>query len=181
MCLQFCHIFCLSIDTESCCHLSQTILYNATATRAFDDDKGEDKDYANDSNEYIIIQEDMENLIQKECEIRFSLAHSPPIMSTLLDDRLRYLGDEELARSIITGTFGILADLDPVTTLILKKIEKMGLTIMNGEGKDIIITPEEFTHFWKKVGEFTSSSGSGEHYGHFKAAIQGQMSTQYWS
>ena len=127
MCLQFCHIFCLSIDTESCCHLSQTILYNATATRAFDDDKGEDKDYANDSNEYIIVQEDMENLIQKECKIRFSLAHSPPIMSTLLDDRLRYLGDEELARSIITGTFGILADLDPVTTLILKKIEKNGL------------------------------------------------------
>ncbi len=68
-------------------------------------------------------------------------------MSTLLGNRLRYLGDEELARSIITGTFDILADLDPATTLILKKIGKMGLKIMNRGGKEIIITSEEFTHF----------------------------------
>ncbi len=49
---------------------------------------------------------------------------------------------------------------------------------MNGEGKEIIITPEEFTHFWKKVADFTYSSSSGVHYGHFKAAIQDQMSTR---
>jgi len=53
---------------------------------------GETKNYS--------IQEDVENAIQRECEVRFSLAHSAPIMSTLLGDRLRYLGDEELARSI---------------------------------------------------------------------------------
>ncbi len=47
---------------------------------------GETKDYS--------IQEDIENAIQRECEIRFSLAHSAPIMSTLLGDRLRYLGDD---------------------------------------------------------------------------------------
>jgi hypothetical protein len=71
-------------------------------------------------------------------------------MSTLLGDWLRYLGDEELARSIITGTFNIPADLDPATTLILKEIGKMGLKIMNREGKEIIITPEEFTFFGKR-------------------------------
>lgn len=65
-------------------------------------------------------------------------------MSTLLGDRLRYLGDGELARSIITGTFDIPADLDPATTLILKEIGKMGLKIMNGEGNEIIITPAEY-------------------------------------
>jgi len=42
------------------------------------------------------IQEDVENVMQRECEIRFSLAHSAPIMSTLLDDWLRYLGDTDL-------------------------------------------------------------------------------------
>jgi len=82
---------------------------------------GETKEY--------FIQEDVENAIQRECEIRFSLAHSAPIMSTLLGDWLRYLGDEELARSIITGTFVIPADLDPATKLILKEIGKMGLKI----------------------------------------------------
>jgi hypothetical protein len=112
--------------------------------------------------EYV-VQEDAENVIQRECKIRFSLAHSAPIMLTLLGNRLRYLGDEELARSIITGTFDIPADLDPATTLILKEIGKMSLKIMKGEVKEIIIIPEEFTHFWKKVGEFTSSSSSGVH------------------
>ena len=54
----------------------------------------------------------------------------------------------------------------------------MGLKILNGKGNKIIITPAEFTLFWKKVGEFTSSSSSGVHYGYFKAAIQDQMSTK---
>ncbi len=39
--------------------------------------------------------------------------------------------------------------------MILKEIGKMGLKIMNGEGNEIIITPAEFTLFWKRVGEFT--------------------------
>ena len=39
---------------------------------------GETKEY--------IVQEDVENAIQRECEIRFSLAHSAPIMSTLLGE-----------------------------------------------------------------------------------------------
>jgi hypothetical protein len=68
--------------------------------------------------------------------------------------------------------------MDPATTLILKGVGQMGLKIMNGEGNKIIITPAEFTLFWKKVGEFTSSSSLGVHYGHFKAAIQHQMSTK---
>ncbi len=88
-------------------------------------------------------------------------------MSTLLGERLGYLKDKELARSIITGTYNIPADLDSATTLILKEIGKMGLRIMNGEGKEIIITLEEFIQFWKKVGEFTSSSSSGVHYGQY--------------
>ncbi len=125
-----------------------------------------------------IVQEDVKNAIQRECKIRFSLAHSTPIMSTLLGNRLRYLGDEGLARSIITGTFDILAELDPATTLILKEIGKMGLKMLNREGKEIIISPEEFTHFWKTVGEIISSSSSGVHYGHFKAAIQDPMCTR---
>jgi hypothetical protein len=99
-------------------------------------------------------------------------------MLTLLGNWLRYLGDEELARSIITGTFDIPADLEPATTLILKEIGNLGLKVMNGEGKESIIILEEFTHFWKKVGDFTSLSSSGVHYGHFIAAVQDQMSTR---
>jgi hypothetical protein len=43
------------------------------------------------------IQEDVKNAIQQECKIRLSLAHSTPIMTTLLKEQLQYLSDEALA------------------------------------------------------------------------------------
>ncbi len=127
--------------------------------------------------EYV-VQEDVEQAIQRECKVCFSLAHSAPIMKSLLGDQLRYLSDETLARTIITGTYDIHSDLDPATKLILEEIGKLGIKIINGEGGEIIITPEDFKHFWRKVNEFTSLSMSGVHYGHYKAAIQDNLSTE---
>jgi hypothetical protein len=55
----------------------------------------------------------------------------------------------------------------------------MGVKLVNKEGTEIIITLEDFQRFWKKVaGEFTSSSMSGIHYGHYKAVIQCNVSTK---
>jgi hypothetical protein len=124
-----------------------------------------------------IIQEDVEQAIQRECELRFSLAHSAPIMKTLLGERLRYLSDESLARSIKLGTYDIPSDLDPATKLILEEIGKLGMKIVNGEGNEIVIMPNDFKHFWRKVNKFTLSSMSGVHYGHYKAAIQDELSS----
>ncbi len=36
-------------------------------------------------------QKDIENAIQRECKVRFSLAHSTPIMSTLLGEHLEHI------------------------------------------------------------------------------------------
>jgi hypothetical protein len=125
-----------------------------------------------------MVHKDVEQAIQRECEVRFSLAHSAPIMTTLLGERLCYLLDEELARSIITGMYDISSDMDPATKLILEEIGKLGIKIVNGEGSKIVITPEDFKRFWRKVEEFTSSSMSGVHYGHYEAAIQDALSTE---
>ena len=128
---------------------------------------GEVKDY--------IVQEDVEQAIQHKCKIRFTLAHSAPIMKSLLGNWLRYLSDESLARSIIMGTYEFPSDLDPATKLVLEEIGKLGVKILNGEGSKIVFTPDDFKLFWQKVNKFTSSSMSGVHYGHYKAAIQDEL------
>jgi hypothetical protein len=123
-------------------------------------------------------QDEVERAIQEECEVRFTLAHSAPIMSNLLGEKLRYLSDEDIARQIITGTYVIPVDLDPATKMILEEIGRMGVKIVNEEGAEIVITPEDFKQFWRRVNEFTSSSMSGVHYGHYKAAAMDKFSTR---
>ena len=87
---------------------------------------------------------------------------------TLLGERLRYLSNKALAWAITTKTYNIPSDLDPATKLILEEIGNLGIKLINEEGTEIVITPEDFTQFWKRVGEFTSSSMPGIHYGRYK-------------
>jgi hypothetical protein len=99
-------------------------------------------------------------------------------MKTLLGERLGYLSDKSLARLIILGTYDIPSNMDPATKLILEEIGKLGIKIVNGEGNAIIITPDDFKCFWRKVNKFTSLSMSGVNYEHYKAAIQDEMSSE---
>ena len=48
------------------------------------------------------------------------------------------------------GTYEFLLDLDPATRLVLEEIRKLGIKIINGEGSKIVITPNDFKHFWPK-------------------------------
>jgi hypothetical protein len=93
------------------------------------------------------VQEEVKHAIQRECKIWFSLAHSAPIMTTLLGERLRFLSDEALVRSIIMGTYKISYDMNPATRLILEERGRLGIKLVNGEENENIITPEDFKHF----------------------------------
>ncbi len=90
-------------------------------------------------------------------------------MKHYLSHQLRYLSDRDLATQIITGTYDIPSDLDEPTRLILEEIGKMGVKVGHEDGREIIITLADFTWFWKRVHEFTSSGGP-IHYSHYKAA-----------
>ena len=68
------------------------------------------------------IKPEVEEVIQKECEVRFTLGHRVPAMKSFLAKRLRYLSDEDLAKSIIEDIFDISTNLDKATKLILKEI-----------------------------------------------------------
>ena len=82
-------------------------------------------------------QPDIERVIQKQCEYRFTLAHRAPIMKHTIGVKLRYLSDKEVDRSIIEGMYTIPTDLDNVTKLILEGIGKMGMKIGNEEGQKL--------------------------------------------
>ena len=48
--------------------------------------------------EYTVQENvELEQAIQRECEVGFSLAHSALVLKTLLVERLRYLSEESLA------------------------------------------------------------------------------------
>ncbi len=44
--------------------------------------------------------------------------------------------------------------MDPATAMILHEIGKLGMNIVDGDNNKIIITPENFKRFWKKVNKF---------------------------
>ena len=85
--------------------------------------------------------------------------------------------DKETARQIITSTHNIPEEMDTATKLIIEDIGRIRVKIVNGEGRKIEITPEDFKLFWRRVNKFTLSSLSGIHYNHYKAAAQDKFST----
>jgi hypothetical protein len=57
------------------------------------------------------------------------------------------LGHMRPAQAVITGTYEIPPDMHPATKLILEELGRLGMKLINEEGTEIIITPEDFKHF----------------------------------
>ena len=81
-------------------------------------------------------------------------------------------------RQIIAGMFDIPTDLNPATIMVLEEIGKVGMKLVNGEGKLIEVSSDDSKRFWKKVNKFTLFSASGIHNGHYKAAILSDVNTE---
>ena len=93
--------------------------------------------------EYI-SKEEIERVVQEECEARFTLAHNGSITKHSLAGELRYLEDEDVARAIVDGTYEIPPELDEATKYILQEIGNMGRKTRCGDGHEITITTEDF-------------------------------------
>jgi hypothetical protein len=119
---------------------------------------------------------EVELAIQREIKARFSLGNSAPIARSLLGHDLEYLANAETAYSIIQGTFPIPADLDEATRMILHEIGVIGQRILEGDfSPSLHITAEDYKKYHKYIRESTSSSPSGLHLGHGKAAAYSDM------
>jgi len=70
---------------------------------------------------------------------------------------------------ILEGRFIPPEGTDGPTCMILEEIARIWKRSEAGE-VDIVITQDDFQHYWKRANERTSSSYSGLHFGHYKAA-----------
>ncbi len=125
-------------------------------------------------------KEEAEQMIFNETEVRFQLANDAPISKTMLINQLGYLADTDIAKQLVEGSYEIPDEVDDVTALLLEEIGRIGIQMTNGD-ISVTISPEEFTYFWKRVKEGTSSSLSGIHYGHYKAAAKDDRMASFLS
>ena len=114
-------------------------------------------------------KEGVESAIHEELDARFDRASSAPICNGPLFELLGYNADTKAGMEILEGTFIPPKGTDPATVIILNEIAR--IYKLMGEGEvSIIITKEDFQHYWKRVKERTASSYSGRHFGHYKSA-----------
>ena len=102
------------------------------------------------------------------CE-RFRLAFTAKSYSGKLFDDIGYLGDTEATKRILEGTYEFDENEDPATRLILEEAAHT-FSQMSGEEISTYVTVEDFQYYWQRANERISSSYSGLHYGHYKAA-----------
>lgn len=118
-------------------------------------------------------KDDIEREIQNECHQRFHLGHCAPISRSRLGEDLNYFADDTIAEQIISGTYPIPDDLDPPTALMISEIGRMGRAIQeSGTQNTLSISAWDFQHHFSRLNENTSTSPSGIHLGHDKAATQ---------
>lgn len=116
---------------------------------------------------------EIEYAIQAECCSRFQLAHDAPIAHTLLGQELHYLNNIDIAYAILTGTFDVPHYLDDATKLMLTEIGNLGRKVLDlNDTYTIILTGDDYTTYWNKLNENTSSSPSGIHIAHYKASAK---------
>ena len=72
-------------------------------------------------------------------------------------------------QQILEGTFVPPPGTDRPTMILLEEITRIWDKMGAGE-VNIVISKEDFQHYWKHAKEHTLSSFSGMHFGHYKAA-----------
>ena len=114
-------------------------------------------------------KEDVERHTMDMCEQRFRLTENTPPMQEPLRSELGLLGQTEAAQQILAGTYECPDGVDDYTRSF---IDSLVACAPAQEPKiSCKITKDDYQSFWKKCNERTSSSISGLHYGHYKAAV----------
>ena len=100
---------------------------------------------------------------------RFRHAYSAPIYNSHLLQELGPLGDTTVANEILDGTYEYPPDTDTWTRKYFEEAQHT-FSLLGDEKIDTTISISDFQSYWQRADEKVSSSFSGCHFGHYKAA-----------
>jgi len=101
--------------------------------------------------------------------LRFRHAFSAPIYASPLLQEVGPLGDTDRAQEILDGTFPYPDDTDIWTVRFFKEAQHT-YSMLGKHTIDTTISTSDFQGFWQRADENKSSSFSGGHNSHYKAA-----------
>jgi hypothetical protein len=115
-------------------------------------------------------QADVEQHTMEMCSAQFRLTENTPLRQEPMCSALGpFAIDTAAAQAILQGTYVVPAETDDYTREFLQTIQASAPLDPQLQ-LSCEITKEDYQHYWKKPKERTSSSISGLHYGHYKAA-----------
>jgi len=109
----------------------------------------------------------VEQALCQSLQQRFTKAHGSPFLHQPLLQDVGFLGCRTAAQEILAGTYQCPPDTDEYTKLF---IEALHWPTLCPDIISLILNTENFCNHWRKARESTSSSFSGLHFGHYKAA-----------
>lgn len=113
-------------------------------------------------------QAEVEHFIMENNEKRFRLTESTPMLQQPLREELGLLAATQAAKQILRGTYKCPPQTDSYTRWFIECMRQS----QEQAAFDTNITSKDFVNYWKRAKESTSSSVSGLHFGHYKAAAQ---------
>ena len=116
--------------------------------------------------------EELEPAIMENNHKRFHLTDDTPLMGdSEMKKELGFLGATKATKQILNGTYIFPPGTDPHTIGLLKQLGAAANSIRSNSCQSTI-SAEDFISYWNGRKEKTSSSFSGLHFGHWKAAAQ---------
>ena len=109
---------------------------------------------------------------------RFYLAEQAPVCQGRLRGDFGYMAFSPTAKAVLDGTYDYPPDFDSATRELMEECARIRLAVPR-DSVDTNVTCNQWQHRWGKANERTSSSESGLHFGHYKAAATSIKMTSF--
>jgi hypothetical protein len=101
---------------------------------------------------------------------RFYLAEEAPICNSPLREIFGYNAGTQAGEEVLSGTYEFEPGFDDATRRICQEMAAIRAVISADSVNKAIVRKGDWSNFWRKAREETSSSESGLHFSHYKAS-----------